>query len=181
MENIKARGILKADRKIGLRKLLIFGGISLLAISGYFLYNRYFISNARYARQIEKQYEVYQQFANRYQGALTNDTYGGKTPEETLRLLAEALKKDDLVLASKYFVLREDGQIDPQWQKGLQKTKEAGMLAKTIEVLPQLTYDAQSSSPETSWYILKNNKGDVQYSVILKLNKYSQIWKIESL
>lgn len=33
------------------------------------------------------------------------DTYGGKTPEETLQLFIDALKKNDIELASKYFVL----------------------------------------------------------------------------
>jgi len=36
---------------------------------------------------------------------MSEDTYGGKTPEETLNLFIEALKKEDLELASKYFVL----------------------------------------------------------------------------
>src|SRR3990167_4899471 len=34
-----------------------------------------------------------------------NDTYGGKTPEETFDLYLAALKKGDLELASKYFVV----------------------------------------------------------------------------
>ena len=36
-----------------------------------------------------------------------NDTYGGKTPEETLALFIDALKKGDIDLASKYFVIDE--------------------------------------------------------------------------
>jgi len=34
-----------------------------------------------------------------------NDKYGGKTPEETYAMFLEALKKKDIGLASKYFVL----------------------------------------------------------------------------
>lgn len=35
------------------------------------------------------------------------DTYGGKTPEETLALFIDALKKGDTDLAAKYFVIEE--------------------------------------------------------------------------
>jgi hypothetical protein len=36
-----------------------------------------------------------------------DDTYGGDTPEETLRLFIDALKRGDTDLASKYFVVDE--------------------------------------------------------------------------
>ncbi len=181
MENVNNLENTGAHKKSSWRGLIMVAGILILIAGGYLVYSRYFSSEARYYRQTQKQYEAYQQFANKYQTAMGNDTYGGKTPEETLRLFTEALKKDDLELAGKYFVLREDGQTDPVWQEALQKTKDAGMLAKTIEIIPQMTYDASSSLPETAWYIFKNHKGDVQYSVSLKLNPISKIWKIESL
>ena len=45
----------------------------------------------------------------RFQGSLEQpykeDVYGGKTPEETLQMFIEALKKEDIELASKYFSL----------------------------------------------------------------------------
>ncbi len=45
------------------------------------------------------------------------DTYGGKTPEETLALFISALKKGDTTLASKYFILDEQAK----WKKNLEK------------------------------------------------------------
>jgi hypothetical protein len=41
------------------------------------------------------------------------DTYGGKTPQETLRLYIEAVEKGDYELASKYFI----GDKQVEWQK----------------------------------------------------------------
>ena len=38
-----------------------------------------------------------------YRRAMT-DTYGGKTPQETLRMYIDAVEKGDYELASKYFV-----------------------------------------------------------------------------
>jgi len=48
------------------------------------------------------------------------DTFGGDTPEETLRLFVEALKKRDTDLAAKYFVLDKQ----PKWKTDLAKIKE---------------------------------------------------------
>ena len=38
------------------------------------------------------------------------DTYGGKTPAETLRLYIDAVKKGDYELASKYFVAKDQAE-----------------------------------------------------------------------
>ena len=40
-----------------------------------------------------------------------NDTYGGTTPEATLALFIDALKKGDIDLASKYFVVDERERV----------------------------------------------------------------------
>ena len=59
------------------------------------------------------------------------DTYGGKTPEETYDMFIEALKKDDVELASKYFVL--ESQDD--WLKTLQEYEKEGILLSFAEEL----------------------------------------------
>src|SRR3989344_8418422 len=41
------------------------------------------------------------------------DTYGGKTPKETLELFIAAVEKEDFELASKYFVLSNQ----EEWRK----------------------------------------------------------------
>ncbi len=55
-----------------------------------------------YARGLAAQLLHYQsqQLDEQYK----NDTYGGDTPEETLRLFVEAIEKKDFNLASKYFI-----------------------------------------------------------------------------
>src|SRR3989344_5401807 len=57
------------------------------------------------------------------------DTYGGKTPEETWTMFLDALKKGDVELASKYFVVEKQ----EDWLKTLQNTKEAEKLDTVIK------------------------------------------------
>lgn len=59
------------------------------------------------------------------------DTYGGGTPEETYDMFIDALKKDDVELASKYFVI--DSQKN--WLEALNKYKTSGYLPNFIEEL----------------------------------------------
>ncbi len=61
---------------------------------GYFIWANFF----KY--DIEK---VYKEQEAKYVAAMTADTYGGKTPQETLDLFVDALRKGDVELASKYF------------------------------------------------------------------------------
>ncbi len=79
--------------------------IIILSIAGFWLWSKYLSPQAKYQRQTQKQYEAYLKWEDNYKTALKNDTYGGKTPEETLKMFIEALKKEDVELASKYFAL----------------------------------------------------------------------------
>src|SRR3990167_11080939 len=84
--------------------------------------------------------ETYQKVEKAYVEAMTADTYGGKTPRETLDMFIDALKKGDVELAAKYFEL-ETNDMDPnyltrkKWEDGLKKAKEEN---KLIEIIAQL-------------------------------------------
>lgn len=70
----------------------------------------------------------YQRLADKMSAPYKNDKYGGKTPEETFDLFLDALRKEDIELASKYFVIprRES------WEKTLQEYKGKGLLANFL-------------------------------------------------
>lgn len=158
-----------------------FLGLIILAVIGVIIWNAYFSKQAKYDRQMQKQYEAYQVWEKKYNEALKNDTYGGKTPEETLAMFVDALKKEDLELASKYFVLRTDGSVDPKWKEALEKTKEAELLSIAVNTIPKMVYDKNSSDNNTAWFSFANKEGIAEYSVSLTFNKTSGIWKISSL
>ena len=80
-------------------------------------------------RQIEKAYR--------------EDPYGGITPEETLQLFIDALKKGDTDLAAKYFVLdkQEEMRVD------LDLVKEKGLLDELLVDLER-TVKTKTSNEE---------------------------------
>lgn len=57
------------------------------------------------------------------------DTYGGKTPEETYDMFIDALKKGDVELASKYFVIEDQ----ENWAKILNQFQVGNSLGAFIE------------------------------------------------
>ncbi len=105
------------------------------------------------------------------------DTYGGKTPEETLQLFIDALKKGDTDLAAKYYI--------PEKQKkeleSLLQNKAKGFLETYIKIIDSkktgvgfvdnLTYEFD--------FFDENNKQ--VHTGRLTLNNSTKIWKIESL
>ncbi len=91
-------GLIEKFRFLSRRRFFIFGGIFvaiLILVGGIYFY-------------LNRQNNPYQKGMNaieRYEKLMRQDTYGGKTPEETLKLFVEALKKEDIELAAKYFSL----------------------------------------------------------------------------
>jgi len=60
-----------------------------------------------------------------------SDIYGGKTPEETYDMFIDALKKGDVELASKYFVVEKQGD----WLKTLTEYERESVIKSFIEEL----------------------------------------------
>src|SRR3989344_3905403 len=97
------------DSKNSYRKFLgIFLGVMLVIGGGYWLWDGYLSSAAKARRYAENQVAQIEKAEKAYVEAMTADTYGGKTPKETLDLFVAALKKGDIELASKYFLLDEN-------------------------------------------------------------------------
>ncbi|MDD2677944.1 MAG: hypothetical protein PHN95_00815 [Candidatus Pacebacteria bacterium] len=93
--------------------------LSALGISGLFFY---FNPQIRQARQYKKDLEVLEKKIQEEEEKYKGDTYGAKTPEETYQMFLEALKKQDIDSASKYFVLEKQAE----YKKLLQAIKDDG-------------------------------------------------------
>lgn len=127
----------------------------------------------------------WQKQTDAFQDALSKpyreDTYGGKTPEETWVMFLEALKKGDVELASKYVVvekrekelefLRKEQEIDDlkllkeQFAGEFQRESGSGGLEKARFFIP-----------------IKNEQNMVEaHSVVFILNPYTKVWKITLL
>lgn len=125
-----------------------------------------------------------------------NDKYGGKTPEETFDLFLDALRKEDIDLASKYFVIPKRDN----WEKSLEEYKKTKLLASFILELENnrkhwekeqggdtsvaefyfTTKVSKETEVEFGGQKLKLSAGD--YSNTVRFEKYpSGVWKISEL
>lgn len=145
----------------------------MLAGGGYFVWDRYFSESARDVR-------AFKDYQKQVEEAYRNDIYGGATPEETLKLFVEALKKEDIELASKYFAL-DDNLSREKWDNYLKQVKEKGLLKQMANDIEK---DAKLGNPaykSDAGFVLLNDDGTVGVQIDMEINPVSKVWKIESL
>jgi hypothetical protein len=186
--------------KINMTKKKIIS-VALFAIIGTAVFFTLYYQIRPYWESWQMGYK-YEKFEKGLVDYFKNDTFGGKTPEETYNLYVSALKKGDLELASKYFYWRK--QVEQK--NKLEDLKNKGELEKYIADLPgwgELKEEGYSVSTTKKYNLLKyRNKpvtikapngtggfievisppGDyVAFSVDFELNEQASIWKIYSL
>jgi hypothetical protein len=162
-----------------LRTSLIFLGIIAVVAVAWLAWNKYLSPSAQTAREMEKNYQTYHEWEQRYYDALASDTYGGKTPEDTLRLFIDALEQEDIELASKYFMY--DTSISKQqWVDWLNGIKDAGNLQRFADDLKKAE-KGNSISKDDIGFVLRNNDGTVGFGFRLKFNSSTAVWKIEEM
>ena len=135
-----------------LKRIFSFwGGSVLLVILGigvYVFLSVYTVGDRQQAR-IDRELE------QKYIAAMTKDTYGGKTPQETFVMFVSALKANDADLAAKYFMLDHNSSRE-NWTKALNQLKLQGALVEMAESIDMSSLD-------------------------IEFNKYSGVWKISNL
>ncbi|MBI2024720.1 MAG: hypothetical protein HYT03_01330 [Candidatus Harrisonbacteria bacterium] len=148
----------------------VFLVIIALGVGGYFIF--------RGENQTEKAERGFRQ----YEEAMRADTYGGKTPQETLDLFIEALRAEDIELASKYF-LYDDNLSKQKWVDRLNEIKNKGLLeimANDIET--RAKEDVKNKISENDFkFVLYADNEQVGARIDMQFNTYSGVWKIESL
>src|SRR3989344_5041167 len=161
--------------------VIAFLAIIVVVAGGYFIWDRYFSAAGKARRFLTEQVDTYQRQEKAYIEAMTADTYGGKTPQETLDLFASALEKGDIELASKYFLLDENLSRE-KWVTRLNDIKNRKLLTAMISDLQRAVTDPDGSVSENDFgFIIYIDKGIVGAHIDMQLNKYTQVWKIESL
>ncbi len=106
------------------------------------------------------------------------DIYGGDTPEETLQMFLDALRKGDIELAAKYIDV-DHREKEYEYLKGW---KENNMLNFIINVYSQLTlreYLSDRIVTFTTHY--KDNSIEGDFLVSFKKNSFTNKWKISEL
>lgn len=159
--------------------VMMFLAIVIVAGGGYFVWDRYFSEAGQARRMAAEQEQAYAAAEKNYLEAMKSDTYGGKTPKETLDLFVSALRAGDVELASKYFLISENATRD-QWVTYLAAVKEKGLLAKMAEDIVTKAMPGNSSEDQFA-FVLYNKSGTVGLQIGMRLNSYTGLWKIESL
>lgn len=160
----------------------IFVGIIIIVAGIHYVWEYYLSPSARGridASTMQKNYEQFAQQKAQYEEAMRNDTYGGKTPEETLSLFVSALEKGDADLASKYFLIGEK-ITQEEWRTGIQKMKDTAQLEFIINDIKSAKLLERSEMLNYAIFRTTNKESE-PHDISLKLNTYSNIWKIESL
>ena len=103
-----------------------------------------------------------------------DDTMGGKTPEETLALFLDAVKKEDFDLASQYAIYGMRDSI----KSNLLKIKNDGNMSLLIEDLNRTEkIMTPEFGPDSLDFVIKEN--DIKKYTVLSMDKNKNgIWKI---
>ncbi|NMB92454.1 MAG: hypothetical protein GYA31_02425 [Parcubacteria group bacterium] len=163
--------------------LIIF--ILLLAIGLFSGFSIWFLSpQMKQARQLKKGIENFNQTLKAAEKKYANDTYGGITPEETYQLFLEALKKQDIDLASKYFILDKQ----EEYKNLFTQIKNSGQWDKMMADLlaPKNAKGRMEDNGEYKIEILTQNNELIASIVIKKpvltmgteQREISNLWKI---
>lgn len=169
-------------RLIFTRWWFLIGVIILTGLAWYL--NGYF---AWKGAQIERNQEnvlayTYWKFSEQQSKALEQaykrDTYGGETPEETLRLFIEALEKKDYELAAKYFVPENQKSMLSDLRAGDQKGNQYFIDAYRKGQVNKPIAQGSSGIYEIEVFPVDSN---VSFSVQITKNDYTGKWKIIEL
>lgn len=167
--------------------LVVLIVLIVLALTSYWAWEKFTTGQSGLEREIGgwTNYRKATSALDKLERALKNDTYGGKTPEETLRLFIDALKKGDLELASKYFAL-ETNMNDPNyltrktWEDDLAQAEKEGRIEEIASRLGDAK-PAGSSMPGYFGFEVRDKAGNLVGDIGMRLNDKSGVWKIESL
>lgn len=108
-----------------------------------------------------------------------NDTTGGETPEETLRLFVEALEDKDFELAAEYFIPENQDSFSDRVQRAMESGGMNGFINayRNGRVVPP---DGVGSTGIYEFELYEPGE-DVPFLARLKKNEFTGVWKIIEL
>lgn len=159
-------------KKQYLRFIAGFLGIVIFVVAGYFAL-RFYFRDEEFIKKQKQDQEIIEHYAALGK-KIKEDTYGGETPEETLRLFIDALKAGDTDLAAKYFVVEEQEKE----KKYLEEVKRDGLIESMIGELnkTQLTLE-----DDMAFFTLIGKDGVVESELVMRRYEQKELWKILEL
>ena len=115
-----------------------------------------------------------------YQRAMA-DTFGGKTPQETLQMYIDAVEKGDYELASRYFVLnKQDGALNYLTLLS-DNEKLSWFLEKMLKMAFTESGEYQNIDEKHYGIGIKSEEPNIYYSKIDFFKYPNDIWKINKI
>ena len=160
---------MSSQRKIGVVLL------ALVVLGGFFIWQNSQEFDPSIDPDTLTDAKEYENYYTNLKKLYENDTYGGATPEETIALFIDALEKGDIELASKYYL--------PENQKEKLKELQTGGGSSSLFILDFLENQGKGKFVDSNRFYLPilDSKGTFLFDIIFSLNKFTKIWKIESL
>lgn len=160
----------------------------IVLVFAWMVYKAYLSPEARRSREMQENFDRAIEIQEQLEQQAKADIYGGKTPEQTLVLFVEALRNEDIELASKYFVgeVVFDKENNPRiskkkWRDALQQAQEEGRLQEIADLVERAEYDAEPSWEEVTFFVVRDEEGKVIADFELLFSEQADIWQIESL
>lgn len=150
----------------------IFAGIIILGL-GYF-YGLPIIKQKIGEKQVENLAEALKKIEEEDYKLALADTYGGKTPQETLDMFIEAVEKGDYELASKYFVIpKQEEELNSLNNSDLANIKNMISILKKLEIV-----DLRAGIEKM--YEEENKKNSLNESREDYVNRLYQVWNYDN-
>ncbi len=140
-------------------------GVFILINTSFWLWEKYNLWQGQ--KRVQQTVEALKKFEEEdYQKAMA-DTYGGKTPQETLKMYIEAVEKGNYELASKYFIGdKQEGEL-----RSFKNSIREDIL-NIISLLKQTLKSQGSFSTNKNGYIIRK-------PILVNFKLYPNgIWKI---
>lgn len=147
------------------------GGLVIVAAGAAALYGVQYLRlrNDPVYQEMKRGREIMAEWERQYR----EDTYGGITPQETLNLFIDALKKGDTNLAARYFVPDEY----EKWRNELNEFSHTGSFDEMIRELQQTKMTVTGN---TAFFTLVR-QNDLPSELVMHKNLQTGVWKITEL
>lgn len=159
------------------KKTLIFviAGV-LLTLASLFVFARVRTHLAQ--RGLDQMVQEWDRMQKEYEAAQMADTYGGETPQETLRMFIEAMEKEDYELASKYFVISRQ-KLELEDAKAASRENIENILGMLRECLEKME---NNPLEEVGGYSFDKTGYLIEEPIMVDFVMYPNgIWKIEEI
>lgn len=153
--------------------------ISIAILGGGFfagIYSRDYYKIWQDSRALRNLAELYEQAREGEEARKMADTFGGKTPQETLQMFIDAVEKGDYELASKYFIIsRQEKELS-----SLNSSKPEDI--NNIISLLKMAINRKNPGDNDIKFQMEVRNSSLKYPLVIDFSKYPNgIWKLTEI